>query len=531
MEEAEGLLARKMEMRRPGRGGSEEEVAQTRAGAGGPSNEPINVPPSKEPINAPPSNEPINASPSNEQQEEDEEVSIQEEEARVVLNEQDFFNQHNDYCEVCNQPGVVLCCAMCNLFFHVNCARPKLQDEPPGDWMCAYCCVECVGGKKDGKERRKATQACREMERMKRECVKEHANEDEGSSEGGVPCAAPSDDHFVLDMNDDDNNEDNDNYDGHKDNEENKDDEDHEDDKDDEDKEDDEDEEDEEDEEDDKNDEDEEDDEDDDDVGTFSNKVEGGVPGAPHSTLIKQLHILNQTPTYRRSVIEKDEIDLLIKKLHQMKTRGEIGGKPCDLGTSWTYKKEAIVKHRIGRMVGWRNSFKVLPGIICTGNAPSLTEVINGIKRTKDTKIGKDVSIIEVPVDVLEHCSFVPFAQNAKAFITSRFELLYGLKNKNGELEMYYMGEKTSKGEVRKKAEILKSMFVNGESKQTLIGRFGLMCFSANRDKSDWDRCKCDHMNGDPTDDRKENVRWLTPADNKNNYHNKRARRSHAARV
>ena len=194
MEDAEGLLARKMEMRRPGRGGSEEEVAQTRAGAGGPSNEPINVPPSKEPINAPPSNEPINASPSNEQQEEDEEVSIQEEEARVVLNEQDFFNQHNDYCEVCNQPGVVLCCAMCNLFFHVNCARPKLQDEPPGDWMCAYCCVECVGGKKDGKERRKATQACREMERMKRECVKEHANEDEGSSEGGVPCAAPSDD-------------------------------------------------------------------------------------------------------------------------------------------------------------------------------------------------------------------------------------------------------------------------------------------------------------------------------------------------
>ena len=109
MEEAEGLLARKMETRRPGRGGSEEEVAQTRAGAGGPSNEPINVPPSKEPINAPPSNEPINASPSNEQQEEDEEVSIQEEEARVVLNEQDFFNQHNDYCEVCNQPGVARC--------------------------------------------------------------------------------------------------------------------------------------------------------------------------------------------------------------------------------------------------------------------------------------------------------------------------------------------------------------------------------------------------------------------------------------
>ena len=55
-------------------------------------------------------------------------------------------------------------------------------------------------------------------ERMKWECVKEHANEDEGSSEGGVPCTAPSDHSFVLDMNDDDNNEDDDDYEGHEDN-------------------------------------------------------------------------------------------------------------------------------------------------------------------------------------------------------------------------------------------------------------------------------------------------------------------------
>jgi hypothetical protein len=36
-----------------------------------------------------------------------------------------------------------------------------------------------------------------------------------------------------------------------------------------------------------------------DDVGAFNNEVEGGVPCAPHSTLIKKLHILNQTLTYR----------------------------------------------------------------------------------------------------------------------------------------------------------------------------------------------------------------------------------------
>ena len=51
------------------------------------------------------------------------------------------------------------------------------------------------------------------------------------------------------------------------------------------------------------------------------------------------------------------------------------------------------------------------------------------------------------------------------------------------------------------------------------------MCFSANRDKSDWNRHECDHMNGDPTDDRDENVRWLTPAENKSNYNNTKARR------
>ena len=57
------------------------------------------------------------------------------------------------------------------------------------------------------------------------------------------------------------------------------------------------------------------------------------------------------------------------------------------------------------------------------------------------------------------------------------------------------------------------------------------MCFSTNRNKNDWERCKCDHMNGDCTDDRNENVRWLTPANNRNNYNNKRAMRSHAAQA
>ena len=102
-------------------------------------------------------------------------------------------------------------------------------------------------------------------------------------------------------------------------------------------------------------------------------------------------------------------------------------------------------------MAGRRHAFKVFPEIICTCNAPSLIEVITAIKRTKDAIFGKEETIIEVPADMLEYCGYAPFAQNAKAFITSRFENISRLKNKNGELEQYYFGEKTSKGKGRKK--------------------------------------------------------------------------------
>jgi len=86
-----------------------------------------------------------------------------------AMNEQEFFDQHNDLCEVCNKPGELLCCATCNLVFHVGCTRPKLTEEPPDDWNCSYCVASGVlGGKKDSKKRRVASQACRDMEKMRR---------------------------------------------------------------------------------------------------------------------------------------------------------------------------------------------------------------------------------------------------------------------------------------------------------------------------------------------------------------------------
>ena len=139
------------------------------------------------------------------------------------LNEQDFYAQHNDDCYVCNLGGNLLCCDKCTLVFHLQCVRPKLKEVPPGDWMCAYCCVAGLG---EQHKAHKATQACREMERMKTNIAPPHSavesdednedsdddeehendedyedyegrdgtnNEVDESSEGGVPCAAPSD--------------------------------------------------------------------------------------------------------------------------------------------------------------------------------------------------------------------------------------------------------------------------------------------------------------------------------------------------
>jgi hypothetical protein len=107
------------------------------------------------------------------------------------INKQDFYAQHNNDCKVCNLGGDLLCCDKCTLVFHLQCVCPKLKEVPPGDWMCAYCCVAGLGGKKDGKERRKATQACREVERMSRECMKATVDQIKPSSEDSLFETSP----------------------------------------------------------------------------------------------------------------------------------------------------------------------------------------------------------------------------------------------------------------------------------------------------------------------------------------------------
>lgn len=42
-------------------------------------------------------------------------------------NHHDLVDEHNEFCQVCDKGGDLLCCDSCTLVFHVPCVRPKLQ--------------------------------------------------------------------------------------------------------------------------------------------------------------------------------------------------------------------------------------------------------------------------------------------------------------------------------------------------------------------------------------------------------------------
>jgi len=102
----------------------------------------------------------------------------------VSMNSQEFFDQHNDLCEVCNVGGDLLCCSTCNLVFHLKCTRPHLKAMPPDNWSCSYCVSTGITGyKRDARIRRRACSAVRLMNRMRKELLRggKLDSENEGS--------------------------------------------------------------------------------------------------------------------------------------------------------------------------------------------------------------------------------------------------------------------------------------------------------------------------------------------------------------
>lgn len=75
-----------------------------------------------------------------------------EEKTVESMDSHEFLNQHNDFCDVCNLGGELLCCSTCNLVFHLECVRPTLETLPVGDWSCPLCIISGSAVVVPGKE-------------------------------------------------------------------------------------------------------------------------------------------------------------------------------------------------------------------------------------------------------------------------------------------------------------------------------------------------------------------------------------------
>ena len=146
-----------------------------------------------------------------------------------------------------------------------------------------------------------------------------------------------------------------------------------------------------------------------------------------------------------------------------------------------------------------KNSFRVFDDIICEGTAPSMHEAIVGIKSSPETIFGSMESMIEVPLDVYEHLNFSPMFDYTQVWITSRYELIFGLKNTENKLELFRFiryGDEDLPSGFRKSGIFPARMFVDGKPRAS----------------------DSDHINGDKFDNRKTNTHWLDGMENNLNY-------------
>ncbi|CAF0825687.1 unnamed protein product [Brachionus calyciflorus] len=48
-------------------------------------------------------------------------------------------DQHQDYCEACQQGGEIILCESCPKAYHLCCLEPELEEAPDGEWFCDKC--------------------------------------------------------------------------------------------------------------------------------------------------------------------------------------------------------------------------------------------------------------------------------------------------------------------------------------------------------------------------------------------------------
>lgn len=58
--------------------------------------------------------------------------------------EQEEEDEHNEFCRVCKDGGELLCCDSCPWAYHTFCLNPPLKEIPDGDWRCPRCSVSTL---------------------------------------------------------------------------------------------------------------------------------------------------------------------------------------------------------------------------------------------------------------------------------------------------------------------------------------------------------------------------------------------------
>jgi SNF2 family DNA or RNA helicase len=57
-------------------------------------------------------------------------------------------DQHQDFCEVCQQGGEIILCDTCPRAYHLVCLEPELEEAPDGEWFCPQCEKDGVAASK-----------------------------------------------------------------------------------------------------------------------------------------------------------------------------------------------------------------------------------------------------------------------------------------------------------------------------------------------------------------------------------------------
>ncbi|KAL4714068.1 hypothetical protein ACJJTC_008422 [Scirpophaga incertulas] len=74
----------------------------------------------------------------------------------------DGEQEHQDYCEVCQQGGEIILCDTCPRAYHLVCLEPELEETPEGRWSCPHCEAEGNQDQEDDDEHQEFCRICKD---------------------------------------------------------------------------------------------------------------------------------------------------------------------------------------------------------------------------------------------------------------------------------------------------------------------------------------------------------------------------------